>query len=71
MSRAFVKEPDGDESIGDLPDRPVSPHPNYVTPSGLRLLKDALVQVGKDAAKALVLARFVGVDHSFLGDVLT
>jgi transcription elongation GreA/GreB family factor len=32
MSRAFVKETD---QVSDLPDRPVSPHPNFVTPAGL------------------------------------
>ncbi|MFM7066020.1 MAG: GreA/GreB family elongation factor [Gammaproteobacteria bacterium] len=31
MSRAFVKESDGD---ADLPDLPLSPHPNYTTPDG-------------------------------------
>ena len=35
MSRAFVKE--GDE-VADLPDRPVSAHPNLVTPEGLAAL---------------------------------
>ena len=35
MSRAFIKEPDGDAAVEELPDRPVSPHPNYVTPEGL------------------------------------
>ena len=39
MSRAFVKEPDGDETAGELPDLPLSPHPNYVTPPGLAALK--------------------------------
>ena len=34
MSRAFVKEDDG-AGIEPLPDRPVSPHPNLVTASGL------------------------------------
>ena len=33
MSRAFVKEDAGGDE--GLPDRPVSPHPNYVTPEGL------------------------------------
>jgi transcription elongation factor GreB len=33
MSRAFVKE-DGHD-LAPLPDLPVSPHPNYVTPRGL------------------------------------
>ena len=39
MSRAFVKEADGDDAE-DLPERPVSRHPNYVTPAGLRLLRE-------------------------------
>ncbi|HEY1982976.1 MAG TPA: transcription elongation factor, partial [Xanthobacteraceae bacterium] len=32
MSRAFVKETD---NAADLPERPVSAHPNLVTPEGL------------------------------------
>lgn len=40
MSRAFVKE--GDGSLDPLPDLPVSPHPNYVTPAGLAALQDRL-----------------------------
>ncbi len=39
MSRAFVKEPDGDSVIDDAPDLPQSPHPNYVTPKGLAQLQ--------------------------------
>jgi transcription elongation GreA/GreB family factor len=39
MSRAFVNE---DHFTGDLPDRPVSEHPNYVTPRGLELIEAAL-----------------------------
>ena len=38
VSRAFVKEPDGGEPIEPLPDRPISPHPNFVTPEGLALI---------------------------------
>lgn len=38
MSRAFVKEGDGAE-IADLPDRPISPHPNLVTRRGLVLIE--------------------------------
>jgi hypothetical protein len=34
MSRAFVKEPDGDQVIDELPERVHSPHVNYVTPVG-------------------------------------
>lgn len=42
MSRAFVKEGDGDESAGDLPELPISEHPNYVTPRGMGLLRARL-----------------------------
>lgn len=37
MSRAFVKE-DGND-LEPLPDLPISPHPNYVTPRGLAQLQ--------------------------------
>ncbi len=40
MSRAFVKEPDGDQVIEELPERVHSPHVNYVTPGGLQQLVD-------------------------------
>jgi len=39
MSRAFVKESDEDQTAGDLPERPVPSHANYVTPRGLALLQ--------------------------------
>lgn len=42
MSRAFVKEPDGDQVADAGPERPISPHPNYVTPAGLARLEAAL-----------------------------
>ncbi len=45
MSRAFVKEPDGDEVAEDLPDRPISSHINYVTPLGLRQLREKLKEL--------------------------
>lgn len=35
MSSAFVKEREGGEAFEDLPDRPISPHTNFVTPQGL------------------------------------
>jgi transcription elongation factor GreB len=37
MSRAFVKE--ADNQAPDLPDRPVSPHRNFVTPEGLAAIE--------------------------------
>ena len=39
MNRAFVKDPDDAGRPEVLPDRPQSPHTNYVTPSGLRQLQ--------------------------------
>jgi transcription elongation GreA/GreB family factor len=38
MSRAFVKEVDDNLPSDELPERPQSPHPNYVTPKGLEQL---------------------------------
>jgi transcription elongation GreA/GreB family factor len=40
MSRAFVKEPDGDQVLDPIPERVHSPHVNYVTPAGLRQLQE-------------------------------
>jgi len=38
MSRAFVKEADDNLPSDELPERPQSPHLNYVTPKGLERL---------------------------------
>jgi transcription elongation GreA/GreB family factor len=42
MSVAFTREEDSEAAAADLPDRPISPHPNLVTPEGLALLEAAL-----------------------------
>jgi transcription elongation factor GreB len=39
VSRAFVKDSDEDLVAGELPERPLAPHPNYVTPMGLERLQ--------------------------------
>lgn len=39
VNRAFVKDPDETGSPEALPERPQSPHTNYVTPGGLRQLQ--------------------------------
>jgi transcription elongation GreA/GreB family factor len=39
MSRAFVKGDDSDLSGEEVPERPVSPFPNYVTAEGLNQLR--------------------------------
>ncbi|HVO05053.1 MAG TPA: GreA/GreB family elongation factor [Candidatus Cybelea sp.] len=43
MSRAFVKE--NEDVVPELPERPQSPHPNFVTPRGLALLKQQLAEL--------------------------
>ena len=40
MSRAFVKENDLEHAGIDIPERPLSPHPNYVTLQGYQELQD-------------------------------
>lgn len=57
MNRAFVKDPDDAGRPEEVPERPQSPHPNYVTPAGLRQLealasdlavrRDHLLEAGK------------------------
>ena len=42
MSVAFTKETDYEAQAADLPDRPISPHPNLVTPEGLAMIEAEL-----------------------------
>jgi len=44
MSVAFTKESDLEATAADLPDRPISPHPNLVTAEGMAALDEALAQ---------------------------
>ena len=48
MSRAFVKEFDGEQPGDELPERPQSPHPNYVTASGLKALQEQLARLQEE-----------------------
>jgi transcription elongation GreA/GreB family factor len=52
MSRAFVRESDEDPAA--LPERAVSPHPNFVTPRGLAALEARVRELGteRQAARA-------------------
>jgi transcription elongation GreA/GreB family factor len=52
MSSAFVKEPEGGEAFEDLPDRPISPHPNFVTREGLALIEAELTRLHEEHAAA-------------------
>lgn len=49
MSRAFVKESDGD-TAGDLPERAVSDAPNYVTARGQGLLRARIQSLAEERA---------------------
>jgi transcription elongation GreA/GreB family factor len=49
MSRAFVNE---DHFVEDLPDRPISEHPNLVTGNGLMLIDAALQTARRDYGAA-------------------
>ena len=60
MSRAFVKEDEGTPDA-PLPDRPLSEHPNHVTPAGLALLQSKRQEL---EASRLELARHAADDES-------
>ncbi len=48
MSRGFVKEDDLEHAGTDLPERPLSEHPNYVTPNGLEQLQNQSTQLDQE-----------------------
>ena len=48
MSRAFVKEDDLEHAGIDIPERPLSDEPNYVTPRGLKLLTQNIDDLEKE-----------------------
>ena len=56
MSVAFTREEDLEATAADLPDRPISLHPNLVTPTGLAQLEAAL----SDARAAYSAAQMEG-----------
>ena len=47
-----MKEEEGGEAFEDLPDRPISPHPNFVTPEGLASLEAELSRLHEEHAAA-------------------
>lgn len=56
MSVAFTREEDYEAQAANLPDRPISPHPNLVTQDGL----DAIDQALADARAAYTEAQTAG-----------
>ena len=51
MSRAFVKNDNDDQSGDELPERPVSDEPNYVTAEGLRQLRERVEDLAQEHAR--------------------
>jgi transcription elongation factor GreB len=56
MSRAFVKDSDDDLAAGELPERPLPTHPNYVTPHGLERLQARLRELQEEHERLAPLA---------------
>ena len=50
MSRAFVKELE--DAVEELPERPISPHPNLVTAEGLAHIETEVTRLQQDHAAA-------------------
>jgi transcription elongation factor GreB len=56
MSRAFVKESDEDQAAGELPERPLSAAPNYVTARGLEALRVRLKELQEERERLAAAA---------------
>jgi hypothetical protein len=52
VSRAFIKETD--ETSERLPEKPISAHPNLVTPGALELIEATLGRLREERATGLV-----------------
>lgn len=63
MSVAFTREEDVEAAAAHLPDRPVSPHPNFVTIAGLAAIDAALAEA-RAAYQAAKSAGDVRTDRS-------
>jgi len=57
MSRAFVKESDDDLVSGELPERPLPAHANYVTPQGLEQLQARVRELQEQHEQLAPLAK--------------
>ena len=63
MSVAFTREEDHETRAADLPDRPVSPHPNLVTASGLAAI-EAELQAARTAYAAAQAEGGISADRT-------
>jgi len=75
MSRAFVKEPDGDQVSDDQPEWPISEHTNFVTVYGLqqlqarrelRLKQQDVLNMDKDSMSSKVELAQIGRELRYL-----
>jgi transcription elongation GreA/GreB family factor len=63
MSVAFTRDEDHEAAAANLPDRPVSPHPNLVTPEGLSQLEAAFAEA-KSAYTAAQTSGLINEDRT-------
>ena len=63
MSVAFTREEDYESQAADLPDRPISPHPNLVTATGLAAI-EAQLTLARAAYAAAQQQGGVSVDRT-------
>ena len=63
MSVAFTREEDSEAAAANLPDRPISTHPNLVTPEGLGLL-DASLEAARAAYATAQAGESVSTDRT-------
>ena len=63
MSVAFTREEDVEAAAANIPDRPISPHPNLVTPQGLAQLEEAFA-LAKAAYAAAQSAGDISADRT-------
>jgi transcription elongation GreA/GreB family factor len=63
MAVAFTREEDYESQAADLPDRPISPHPNLVTATGLAAI-DAELAAARAAYAAAQAAGGVSADRT-------
>jgi transcription elongation GreA/GreB family factor len=59
VNRAFVKDPDDTGRPEELPERPQSPHTNYVTPTGWRQLQARVAELAVRRQQLLEEGRLV------------
>ena len=64
MSVAFTKESDHEAVAANLPDRPVSPHRNLVTPEGLAAIEAALAEAQAAYAAAQAEVAEIAADRT-------